>query len=210
MDVYAVLGVKKEATIEEVRRAYRKLAVKLHPDKNPGDKDAEAKFKVVGHAYDILSSEDGRKKYDLEKEAAARPPPPPPNYPTANVSVEIEIDAYDIQHGSDKTVTVSRPRRCPMCRGTGRIWNNWQTCGVCMGAGCEPCEWTGRLIHCGQCWGTGKDKDLTTLVIRIPAGTPPHGRQRFVAYGSLWGVQGPFYVNANVVPRVFKPGLIIR
>ncbi|MBD5249083.1 MAG: molecular chaperone DnaJ [Barnesiella sp.] len=63
-DYYEVLGVDKKATKDEIRKAYRKLAIKYHPDKNPGDKEAEEKFKEAAEAYDILSDEEKRAKYD--------------------------------------------------------------------------------------------------------------------------------------------------
>jgi len=63
-DYYAVLGVDKKASQEEIKRAYRKLAQKYHPDKNPGDKKAEEKFKEINEAYEVLSDPEKRKKYD--------------------------------------------------------------------------------------------------------------------------------------------------
>jgi DnaJ-class molecular chaperone len=63
-DLYAVLGVPKTATQSEIKAAFRKLAKKYHPDLNPGDKDAEAKFKQIGTAFDILGDEEKRKRYD--------------------------------------------------------------------------------------------------------------------------------------------------
>jgi molecular chaperone DnaJ len=63
-DYYEVLGVSKSATAEEIKKAYRKLALKYHPDKNPGDKDAEEKFKEAAEAYDILSNPDKKSRYD--------------------------------------------------------------------------------------------------------------------------------------------------
>jgi molecular chaperone DnaJ len=63
-DYYAMLGVKKTATAEEIRKAFRKLARKYHPDVNPGDKKAEEKFKEISEANDILSDEKKRKVYD--------------------------------------------------------------------------------------------------------------------------------------------------
>jgi len=63
-DYYAILGVKKTATAEEIRKAFRKLARKFHPDVNPGDKKAEEKFKEISEANDILSDEKKRKVYD--------------------------------------------------------------------------------------------------------------------------------------------------
>lgn len=63
-DYYKVLGVGRSATQDDIKKAFRKLAVKYHPDKNPGDKAAEEKFKEITEAYEVLGKEDSRKKYD--------------------------------------------------------------------------------------------------------------------------------------------------
>ena len=62
-DYYEVLGVSKDADAKEIKKAYRKLAMKYHPDKNPGDKAAEEKFKEINEAYEVLSDENKRKMY---------------------------------------------------------------------------------------------------------------------------------------------------
>ncbi|MEO8797692.1 MAG: DnaJ C-terminal domain-containing protein [Polyangiaceae bacterium] len=63
-DLYGVLGVARTADADAIKKAYRKLAHKLHPDKNPGNKELETKFKAVNHAYEVLSKDDKRKLYD--------------------------------------------------------------------------------------------------------------------------------------------------
>ena len=63
-DYYEVLGVSKGASDDEIKKAFRKLAIKYHPDKNPGDKEAEAKFKEANEAYSVLSDKDKRSRYD--------------------------------------------------------------------------------------------------------------------------------------------------
>ena len=63
-DYYSTLGVAKTATEKEIKAAYRKLARKLHPDVNPGDKASESKFKEINEAYEVLGDPEKRKKYD--------------------------------------------------------------------------------------------------------------------------------------------------
>ena len=63
-DYYEVLGVPKDADESTIKKAYRKLAMKYHPDRNPDNKDAEAKFKEIGEAYEVLSDPDKRAAYD--------------------------------------------------------------------------------------------------------------------------------------------------
>ena len=63
-DYYEVLGVEKSASADEIKKAYRKMAIKYHPDKNPGDKEAEEKFKEAAEAYDVLSNPEKKQRYD--------------------------------------------------------------------------------------------------------------------------------------------------
>ena len=63
-DYYKILGVERKASADEIRKAYRKLALKYHPDRNPGDKAAEDRFKDLNEAYQVLSDTDKRARYD--------------------------------------------------------------------------------------------------------------------------------------------------
>jgi len=68
-DFYDILGVKKDASKEDIKKAYRRMALKYHPDKNPGDKSAEEKFKDASEAYEVLSDPEKRKAYDTRGQA---------------------------------------------------------------------------------------------------------------------------------------------
>ena len=63
-DYYEVLGVDRSASADDIKRSYRRLAMKYHPDRNPGDADAEACFKEASEAYEVLSDGDRRQRYD--------------------------------------------------------------------------------------------------------------------------------------------------
>eukprot|EP00212_Chloropicon_laureae_P001235 CAMPEP_0198458024 /NCGR_PEP_ID=MMETSP1453-20131121/33275_1 /TAXON_ID=1461543 ORGANISM="Unidentified sp., Strain RCC701" /NCGR_SAMPLE_ID=MMETSP1453 /ASSEMBLY_ACC=CAM_ASM_001118 /LENGTH=122 /DNA_ID=CAMNT_0044182825 /DNA_START=79 /DNA_END=443 /DNA_ORIENTATION=- len=64
-DFYSLLGVPRDAPESVIKKQFRKLALKYHPDKNPGDKEAEGKFQEISKAYDVLSDPEKRRKYDL-------------------------------------------------------------------------------------------------------------------------------------------------
>src|SRR5262249_48621106 len=91
-DYYEVLGLERTATEEEIKKAYRKLARKHHPDVNPGDKGAEERFKELNEAYAVLSDPDKRKKYDQlgENWKAGTDFTPPPGWGAGWDNVRVE------------------------------------------------------------------------------------------------------------------------
>jgi curved DNA-binding protein len=91
-DYYAILGVAKNATQKEIKAAFRKLAAKFHPDKHPGDKSAEEKFKEINEAYTVLSDPEKRKFYDQYGSAEGRPPFAPGDFGTGYRSYTTRVD----------------------------------------------------------------------------------------------------------------------
>ncbi len=157
-DLYAVLEVGHDASGEELKRNYRRLARQYHPDNNPGDAAAEARFKEVSQAYEILSDPERRANYDrfgsdvgagnpfgagsvqdifdmffggLGGRPTRRGPQPGPD---AEVTVDLSFD--DAAFGVSREVTVTLPQRCETCQATGCApGTSPVTCTECQGSG---------------------------------------------------------------------------
>src|SRR5207245_446563 len=128
-DYYEVLGVDRSANEEEIKKAYRKLAVKYHPDKNPGDKSAEEKFKELGEAYEALNDPQTRAAYDQYGHAAFDP-------------------RRRATWGGRGQVVMARgifsiAQTCSRCEGAGRVIEN--PCRSCRGSGRRERSSTIRL-----------------------------------------------------------------
>jgi molecular chaperone DnaJ len=160
-DYYDVLGVDRSAGTEDLKRAYRKLAMRYHPDRNPGDKEAEERFKEVGEAYSVLSDPEKRRRYDTFGHAGQQMPD------FGSFSFDSAFDLFDMffgggrrsarrsgpQRGADlrltvditfeesvfgarRTVEVPRAAACPDCSGSGAAPGTSPTaCPECGGAG---------------------------------------------------------------------------
>ncbi len=102
-DYYQILGVSRNATQEEIKSAFRKLAMKYHPDKNPGNKEAEAKFKEINEAYEVLSDPQKRKLYDSlgSNWQHGQNFEPPPDFSSSNFKFYTSGDFSDFEGFSD-------------------------------------------------------------------------------------------------------------
>ena len=175
-DYYEVLGVSKGASDDEIKKAYRKLAKQYHPDLNPGDKTAEAKFKEVNEAYEVLSDKEKRAKYDQFGHAGVDPNfgagagGPFGGFGGADFG-DIDLgDIFGSFFGGGFGGGSSSRRNGPMKGDTLRagvtitfeeaafgcekeiILNRDETCETCHGSGCEPGT-TAEI--CPNCRGTG-------------------------------------------------------
>jgi len=187
-DLYAVLEVGHDASPEELKRSYRRLARQFHPDANPGDPAAEARFKEVSQAYEILSDPERRANYDrfgadvgagspfgagsvqdifdmffggLGGRPQRRGPQPGPD---AEVSVDITLD--DAAFGASHDVSVTLPQRCSSCAGSGCApGTSPVTCVECSGTGevrRVRNSILGQMVTatpCSRCAGTGQRID---------------------------------------------------
>src|SRR5881398_198039 len=111
--LYESLGVSKTASQDEIKKAYRKLVREFHPDRNPGDKDAEERFKEVQGAYDVLSDPEKRKQYDAfgrgqTRQRAGR---------GADLQVDVNLSFEDSLRGLETQIPVETEVACRECGG---------------------------------------------------------------------------------------------
>jgi molecular chaperone DnaJ len=147
-DYYEILGVTKSASADEIKKAYRKTAMQFHPDRNPGDKAAEDKFKEAAEAYEILSDADKRAKYDRFGHQAFGPffggggggrqssGGRPTGQRGSNLRIKMKLTFEEIAKGVTKNVKVKKHVVCGTCDGSGaKDKGSVQTCKTCNGNG---------------------------------------------------------------------------
>ncbi len=221
-DYYEILGVKRTATEQEIRQAYRRLARKFHPDVNPGDKSAEARFKEVNEAHEVLSDPDKRAKYDRYgdkwqyadqfAQAEARQAPFGESQGGSFRFEEGDMESLfgDLFGGRSGTTFRRRTRRVPDIEqplevtleeaytGTARMLS-LQT-----EEPCPTCHGTGRIrnVLCSQCRGAGTIPKLQRLEVQIPAGVTNGSRVRIAGKGGqdYDGHRGDLFLVISVRP----------
>jgi molecular chaperone DnaJ len=164
-DYYEILGVKRDATPEEIKKVYRKLALKYHPDKNPGNKEAEAKFKEIANAYSVLSDAEKRRAYDSRGAEGLRDVGWQEFTTTDDIFSHFSDIFGDLFGPRFHRQAASRPRRGADLEHSIRIpfleaalggevelkMTKPVACETCGGAGSS----TGRAQRCRSCGGSG-------------------------------------------------------
>jgi len=147
-DYYEMLGVNRESSKEDIKKAYRRLSMKHHPDKNPGNKEAEDKFKEINEAYSTLSDDDKRRSYDNPNPfdnimkgfsgfGSFRQQPRRPNINDPRqgqiIGIEAKIPLKIFLFGGVFSTSISYEQGCAVCSGKG--FSESSECDMCHGGG---------------------------------------------------------------------------
>lgn len=184
-DYYNILGVDRSASADEIKKAYRKMAMKYHPDKNNGDVESEEKFKECAEAFDVLSDPQKKQEYDTYGSVGGGNPfggmddifsrfgdffgfggNQRNRVKKGNdLRVRVQLSIDDIINGVDKKIKYIRQVSCNSCSGTGG--KDISTCGNCNGSGQRrivqntPFGVMQQVVSCNSCNGSGQ-------IIRTP------------------------------------------
>lgn len=195
-DYYKILGVEKNASENEIKKAYRKIAKENHPDVNPNNKEAEAKFKEAAEAYETLSDENKRKAYDNLNTSGNRFNNPfgfdfgnKRNIPKGeSIVLNIRLTLEEIHKGETKNYKYQRNVSCDDCNGLGGT--DIENCSMCNGSGvyeqitrtqfgyiqnvqdCPKCNGVGEepKNKCNTCKGSGVNNKEQEISLMIPKG----------------------------------------
>ena len=228
-DYYSLLGVKRDASEREIKQAYRKLARKYHPDVNSGDKSAEAQFKQINEAYEVLSDKDKRRKYDqfgdqwqhADQFAKAGGRQTPFGGFSQSGGTQFYFGEQDLDSafedlfrgfGAGAFRRRTQPRRgqdidYPVAVTLEEVYRGaTRTLSLRFEEPCSSCQGTGRVqnVSCSICRGAGAVSNLKRLEVKIPPGVRDRSRVRIAGKGgSGYGgaKNGDLYLVVSVKPN---------
>jgi molecular chaperone DnaJ len=227
---YEILGVTESATQDEIKRAYRKLAVEHHPDKGGN----EETFKKISEAYDTLGDEDKRRQYDLGKtnpfggfdgdpfsmfNDLFNNMAGPKQRRAPDKIVDLNIGTIDSFLGKNLDIQFNRKVNCNTCNGQGGDRN---TCNICNGSGritqrvgnsffsnilqtpCNSCQGKGYTLKnvCFSCAGEGKNNKFETININLPHGISDGQLIKASSMGDYYnGLFGDLILKVKIIPQ---------
>ncbi len=219
-DYYEVLGVGRDADEKEIKRAFRRLARKYHPDVNPGNKEAERRFKEISEAYEVLRNPEKRARYDREGHLGGFGAPPQGGFRwQATAGPDFGFGGLDdwleeLLSGRRGARTRTRPRRGEDLQANLDLTLEEayhgatkqiavpipQPCPACRGGGL-----TDQGAPCPSCGGRGRSEQLKNLEVKVPAGVHAGARIRLAGQGlpGSTGERGDLYLIARIAPHPF-------
>jgi len=225
MDYYQTLGVDQTVTQQQLKKKYRELAKKYHPDTNPDNPEAEATFKKITEAYNVLSDPEKRAQYDNRGFVGYGSEEPDFGeffagfgHSPLHIDIAAELSFLDPCSDSEKSISYVKKVVCDVCSGSGAKSFKPGNCSSCKGAGrvkqnfggiiqamrvCNACQGKGRHvdISCNKCNGGLVDQQ-TDIKINIPAGVMPGQILRVAGHGhrAQFGV-GDLRVHIQIHPH---------
>jgi len=229
-DYYSILGVNRDASEREIKQAYRRLARKYHPDVNPGDKSAEARFKQINEAYEVLSDKEKRQKYDQfgdqwqyadQFAQAGWQQAPFRNFSQGGTTRvhfgEGDLGSLfdDLLQGFRSSRRQARPRRGQDIEHPVEVTleeayhGTTRTLSLGVEEPCSACRGTGRIqnLPCSACRGSGVVSRVKRIEVKIPPGVRDGSRVRIAGKGrpGYGGTSGDLYLVVSVKPhRLFQ------
>lgn len=219
-EYYEILGVNKNSSEGEIKKAYRKLAHKHHPDRNGNNNESTQKFKDVAEAYDVLSNPEKRQSYDSFghdglRQGGGRQSADPFDIFNSffgggrprqgkDINVQINIELEDVLNGKTQGISFMRHIQCHICKGIGGTGESCLTCGgygkvshtngfMQVTQPCRACQGSGVQIinSCKECSGQGQTQKPRSVQIDIPAGISDNVHMQLSGEGDITDLKLP-------------------